>query len=197
MQTPIGTGLRGNTKTRPDWVPDPKTRRDVVRLFGLPAEGVAIHRAAQVMNEESRPSPSGPRWGRGTVYDMARRVYVHQGTYVWNMGHVVKARDDQGNRQKTSRRKDPRTWVRRANAHEALTTDEVAAKVRSRFPLQLDNPRTYDRQKRQLAGPLALGPHSVGELYRDAGFCGTDRQRPLTHRLLSAARQRSTSGAAH
>ena len=151
VKTPIGTDAHGNQKTRTDWVPDEDAREDVARLFGLLADGVGIHRVAQVMNDESRPSPSGGKWTRTTVYNLARKVYIYTGTYIWNMGHTVERRDEQGKKHRRSLLKDPRTWVRRAEAHEALISPEIARKVRHEFPLQNDSEELYARQQRKLA----------------------------------------------
>lgn len=148
-KTPIGRDAHGNEKTRTDWVPDARTRADVRRLFALLAEGASTYRAAQVMNEEGRLSPSGGKWTKTTVYDLARRVYVYEGTYVWNMAHVVEWRDD-GKKHKSRRFKDPRTWTRTENAYDALVSPDVASRARAGFPLQLDSPETHWRQQRKL-----------------------------------------------
>jgi len=128
-KTPIGTDAHGDQKTRTGWEPDPETREDVRRLFGLLADGVGIHRVAEVLNEEGRPAPSGGLWTRTTVYDLARKVCIYEGTCIWNMGHVVEWRDEQGKKHRRRVLKDPATWVRRAKAHEALIAREVAQRV--------------------------------------------------------------------
>lgn len=149
-KTPIGRDTHGNEKTRTDWVPDPKTRADVKRLFGLLADGVSLHRIPQVMNEEGRPSPCSGKWGKTSIYDLARKVYIYEGTYIWNMGHIEEWRDENGKKHKSRRLKDPRTWARKENAHQPLIAPEVAGKVRERFPLQLDSPEMYWREQRKL-----------------------------------------------
>ncbi len=166
LKTSIGTDTRGNTKTRTDWVPNDDVRDDVERLFGLLADGVGIHRGARVMSDEGRPSPSGGKWAANSVYELARKVYIYEGTYIWNMGRTEEWRDGSGKKHRRNMLKDPRTWVRRCNAHESLITPEIAAKVRSAFPLQNDGEEVYLRQQRKLADTRRsngekLGGHSI------------------------------------
>jgi DNA invertase Pin-like site-specific DNA recombinase len=153
QKTPIGRDSHGKDLTRTSWVPDPERQEDVNRLFGLLAEGVGIHNVAAVMNQEGRPSPSGGLWVRATVYDLARKVYVYEGTYLFNVAETKPWQHEQHTRNRRIL-KDPRVWVRTCHAYPAMIDSDTAGRVRARFPLQNDSPELYERQQRKIADEL-------------------------------------------
>ncbi len=143
----VGTDVRGNQRTHPRWIIDEQAQPGIERLFELLASDVGIHRIAALMNEESRPSSSGRKWTRTSVCDLARKVYVYEGTYVWGMGHTVEWGDETGRKNKSRVLKHPDTWVRCEEAHPNLISSEIAAAVRNGFALQMDSPAIYERRQ--------------------------------------------------
>jgi hypothetical protein len=160
-KTVIGQDSHGKDMTRTSWIPDPALQADVQRLFGLLSDGIGIHNVALTMNREGRPSPTGRKWTKTTVQDLAKRVHCYEGTLPWNVGRTVPWQDAQGRKRRRRILKDPAFWVRTPNAYPPMIDPGTAAKVRVRFA-QDDDPERYHRQRRKIADELRPRGEKVG-----------------------------------
>ncbi|MBC7287688.1 MAG: recombinase family protein [Armatimonadetes bacterium] len=129
----VGRDPKGQPITRTEWVPDPQLAPHVVELFKRLADGDSLTSIARDFTRAGIPSPSGkPYWTKTTVYDLARRVYVYEGTRVWNMVKKRTVRLPNGRTVRRFELKDPRLWIRVENAYPRLIPPDLARREAAR-----------------------------------------------------------------